>query len=211
MDTWRGNNHDPITLHKYVGMYADPVNVIDPSGNTGLFGFTVAQNINATLITASVAASGYNVFQIATGQKELTAREVGITALMLLSGPIAGKVVKTVGGKISAGASGSTLIAGTIKLNEALIKRSLAGVQRVTRQKSVSIPRIERYVEDMLKGDKFPPIKVDGNVIVDGHHRFIASKIAKVDLEEIPGVVPNFKKNDPVHDLINMTFSKMDF
>ncbi|MBL4827259.1 MAG: RHS repeat-associated core domain-containing protein [Spongiibacteraceae bacterium] len=32
-DTWMGNNHDPITLHKYLYANADPVNYIDPTGD----------------------------------------------------------------------------------------------------------------------------------------------------------------------------------
>ena len=33
MDTWAGNNFDPITLHKYAYGNADPVTYVDPSGN----------------------------------------------------------------------------------------------------------------------------------------------------------------------------------
>ncbi|MGG2743414.1 hypothetical protein ACQYY8_29175, partial [Pseudomonas aeruginosa] len=36
---------------------------------------------------------------------------------------------------------------------------------------------LQRYVDRLLKGDVAPAIKMDGNVIVDGNHRYIAEKI----------------------------------
>jgi hypothetical protein len=44
-------------------------------------------------------------------------------------------------------------------------------------------PIIARIHRKMLAGIKFRPIKVDGEVIIDGHHRYLASVIAKVSLE----------------------------
>ena len=38
----------------------------------------------------------------------------------------------------------------------------------------------------MTIGIKFPGIKVDGDVIIDGHHRYLASLIAGVSLEVYP-------------------------
>ena len=63
----------------------------------------------------------------------------------------------------------------------------------------------------MFKGDKFPPIKVNGNIIVDGHHRYIASKIANVPLETVAGTRANFKKSEPSHRLIDLIFDEMDY
>lgn len=52
---------------------------------------------------------------------------------------------------------------------------------------------IQRYVHSLLKGDVAPPIKMDGNVIVDGNHRYIAAKILGKDVEVDPGVLTNYK------------------
>ena len=54
MDTWLGNNHAPITLHKYVYANADPTYWTDPSGKFGLASFGTASNIRSTLATTSV-------------------------------------------------------------------------------------------------------------------------------------------------------------
>jgi len=40
----------------------------------------------------------------------------------------------------------------------------------------------------MLANIKFPPIKVVGNFICDGHHRYVASLFAKYQLERISWV-----------------------
>lgn len=93
MDSWMGNNQDPITLHKYLYAYSDPANVIDPSGNAGLFGFSVAQNINAVLVTTSIASTGYDAYLYGSGQKEASASNLGMTALVLMGGPVAGKAI----------------------------------------------------------------------------------------------------------------------
>ena len=38
----------------------------------------------------------------------------------------------------------------------------------------------------MSIGIKFPSIKVDGNLIIDGHHRYIASLLAGTTLDAVP-------------------------
>ncbi len=38
----------------------------------------------------------------------------------------------------------------------------------------------------MSIGIKFPSIKVDGNLIIDGHHRYIASLLAGTTLDTVP-------------------------
>ena len=45
----------------------------------------------------------------------------------------------------------------------------------------VSLPRIQENVNKILAGQKAPPIKVDGNMIVDGNHRYIAGRITGVE------------------------------
>lgn len=54
MDSWMGNNHDPVTLHKYAYGNADPVTYTDPTGNFGLASFGVASNIRMTLTNIQI-------------------------------------------------------------------------------------------------------------------------------------------------------------
>lgn len=52
-------------------------------------------------------------------------------------------------------------------------------------QRSISLPIINRMYHKMRLGIKFPEIKVYNNIIIDGHHRYLASKIASIDLQKI--------------------------
>ncbi len=204
-DSWMGRNYDPITLHKYLYANADPGNVIDPSGHFGLASLGSTLNVLMNLSTAAIG--GYRFGQIITGERELNAKEVGITLLIIGAGPAAGKIAGLLGRRV---ASSGLLAAGSIRLTASVIKRKIAGAPFKTQQDRVYIPKIERFVEDMLNGDKFPPIKVDGNVIVEGHHRYIASKIAGVKVDVVPGTRAAFKKRLPSKELTELEFSGID-
>jgi len=45
---------------------------------------------------------------------------------------------------------------------------------------------INRIYKKMCFGIKFQSIKVDGNLIIDGHHRYLASLLSGVTLDTIP-------------------------
>jgi hypothetical protein len=206
-----GNNSDPITLHKYLYANVDPVNNIDPTGNISLPSLGTAINVVGNLV--GVATASYHLFQFASGEKEATAKEIGLSMLMVAAGPAAGRLANMLVAKHAATAAGAAglLSAGVIKLNAKVLKRVVAADDYKTYQKSVSIPRIERYVTDMVNGDKFPPIKVDGNVIVDGHHRYIAAKVAGKSIDVVPGNLPSFKKKMQSKPLTELFFDTVDF
>lgn len=50
------------------------------------------------------------------------------------------------------------------------------------------VPVIDRLFRKMLAGIKFSAIKVDNNMICDGHHRYLASLFANYAIERIPGI-----------------------
>ncbi|HHQ6546986.1 TPA: hypothetical protein ACSTJE_001955 [Serratia fonticola] len=85
-----------------------------------------------------------------------------------------------------------------------VIHTALKGDSLQTVQGMVSLPAVQRYVDRLLKGDIAPPIKVDGNVIVEGNHRYVAGKVVGV-LPEIgagtlsPSNIPRVK---PMHETI---------
>lgn len=58
-----------------------------------------------------------------------------------------------------------------------------------TQQGSVSKPVIQNYVDRIKEhGTNMPPIIVDGNIVVNGNHQYIASRITGVDVEVQPGI-----------------------
>ena len=52
-----------------------------------------------------------------------------------------------------------------------------------THQK-LSLPIINRIYKKMRSGIKFEIIKVHENLIIDGHHRYISSELAKIELNK---------------------------
>jgi hypothetical protein len=52
-------------------------------------------------------------------------------------------------------------------------------------QNKLSIPIINRIYKKMKYGLKFDAIKVYNNLIIDGHHRYISSVLANIELERV--------------------------
>ncbi|WP_236250282.1 DUF637 domain-containing protein [Pseudomonas cichorii] len=84
-----------------------------------------------------------------------------------------------------------------------IIQKALQGDSTISGQNFVSLPAIQRYVDRLLKGDVAPPIKMDGDVIVDGNHRYIAAKILGRNPEVAPGTLSPNKagQGKPISDI----------
>jgi hypothetical protein len=48
------------------------------------------------------------------------------------------------------------------------------------------LPIINRLYKKMKIGLRFSEIKVADRLIIDGHHRYVASRLAKIELDRIP-------------------------
>ena len=70
-----------------------------------------------------------------------------------------------------------------------IIKKSLKNDKMMTKQASVSLPAIQRYVDKLINGHTPPPIKIDGNIIIDGNHRYIAGKVLGKKPSTTPGTL----------------------
>jgi hypothetical protein len=53
MDSFEGSQPDPLSLHKYLYAHCDPINRVDPSGNTDLIETISTTGIQVTLQTAN--------------------------------------------------------------------------------------------------------------------------------------------------------------
>jgi hypothetical protein len=61
-------------------------------------------------------------------------------------------------------------------------------IELVSTHEHLSIPIIERIYKKMKLKLNFGSIQVDQGVIIDGHHRYVASLLAKHQLEQVPGI-----------------------
>lgn len=52
----------------------------------------------------------------------------------------------------------------------------------ISTHNKLSLPVINRIYTKMKNGIKFEDIKVNGNFIIDGHHRYISSKLAEIKI-----------------------------
>lgn len=54
----------------------------------------------------------------------------------------------------------------------------------ISSHSKLSLPIIRRIYKKMINGIKFDDIKVCDKCLIDGHHRFIASKLAEIKIGE---------------------------
>ncbi|WP_409455367.1 RHS repeat-associated core domain-containing protein [Proteus vulgaris] len=92
------------------------------------------------------------------------------------------------GGQGNKGEPKTTITKG-IDVTSEVIQSALKGDTMQTAQGSVSLPMVQRYVDRLAKGDVAPPIKVDGNIIVEGNHRYVAGKVFGKLPETVPGTL----------------------
>ncbi|MBM3116318.1 RHS repeat domain-containing protein [Jeongeupia naejangsanensis] len=90
------------------------------------------------------------------------------------------------------------------------VKQILKDDMTETVQKAVSLPAIVRYGKELLRGKKAPAITKDGNVIVDGNHRYIAGKVVGKMPDVKPGTVPPGKVGQ-IQPISNMKIDPTDW
>lgn len=81
-------------------------------------------------------------------------------------------------------------------ITDDIIKAALKNDRTMASQDAVSLDTVRKYY-DQLSTSKSPSIKMDGNVITDGHHRYIAGKI-KGQLPDVDGGVLTSAKKTKV-------------
>lgn len=65
-----------------------------------------------------------------------------------------------------------------IIVTEPLIRAAMKGARYKSQQPNgVSLPAVQRYVDRLEAGHVPPPIKVDGDMLVEGNHRYIAGRV----------------------------------
>lgn len=82
------------------------------------------------------------------------------------------------------------------------IVAALSQSPMLTLQPTVSASIIQLYVTDIENGISLPPIRVDGNIIVDGNHRYIAFRLCRMNAAIQPWTAPLSAPRFPVQTLI---------
>lgn len=128
---------------------------------------------------------------------------------MFMAGELTGAGLAAILGRVlsvgvkATGAAGKPLVSKGSEVTPEIIQKALQGDPAISAQGAVSLPAVQRYVDRLLKGDVAPAIKMDGNVIVDGNHRYIAAKILGRNPDVTPGALSPNKvgQTKPVSEL----------
>jgi RHS repeat-associated protein len=196
---------DPLSLNLYTYCHSNPVFYSDPTGHFVLPFLAVAglAGLAAGILAGGISSAIQGKFSWgAVAQGAAVGSLVGLTGGAALAYGVTGSVLASTGAVASGLGLGEATVAGTagaagigevtkwavnpqnqIVVTEELIRDTMKDVPLQTQQSSVSLPVIQNYVDRILLGENnIPPIKVDGNIIVDGNHRYIASRIAGVEI-----------------------------
>ena len=66
----------------------------------------------------------------------------------------------------------------SVKINDLMIRNAMRDAPLLSQQAGgISLPRVQQYVDRLLAGEMPPAIKVDGKMIVEGNHRYVAARI----------------------------------
>lgn len=71
-------------------------------------------------------------------------------------------------------------------MTEPMIRDAMADAPLQTQQGAVSLPKVQSAVDQLAAGSPPPPIEVDGSIIVDGNHRYIAGQIMGQPIDVTP-------------------------
>jgi hypothetical protein len=82
-----------------------------------------------------------------------------------------------------------------MNLKDRLLKLIKSGeLEVISTHKALSLPIIERIYKKMMLNLKFDSIQVDKGVIINGHHRYLASKLANFNLDHVLGLRSSAKE-----------------
>jgi|GEM_PF-1207430 len=212
MDTWPGNAQNPISYNKYLYGNADPVNHLDPTGMFGLAEFSAAEAIRAQITGIQIdIGTSFLDAHISGDAQEMATNASVMVGLGVLGGAgfkilkkLSSKARKILGNKKALSGGDLNSARSLIKVTKSQVEKVLGLSTLRTQQKSVSLEKIEGLVLHFKSGGVVPAIKLDGNIIVDGHHRYIASKIVgNIKLDINPGrralsdeIAPTFPLSD---------------
>lgn len=196
MDPHAGDIRDPHSLHKYNYAHNNPIYFNDPSGKYSLVQAANAFNVMASL--ASAATTGYRIGQFATGEREASPKEIGLTILIAAAGPSAGQVVKmfansklakTLCDNVCNLLQRSQTIASVIKFRPAnSIRFTQDSIGKNFSDGRSVMDLISKLRSGAVKPDDLPPIRIfkkDGKIYTLDNRRLYATQQAGVKVKTV--------------------------
>jgi RHS repeat-associated protein len=177
-ETGRWTNKDPLTFaggqtNLYVYAKNNPIMYVDPDGRL------------AFLVPILIAAgegfiAGFTIdllLQLVENGGNLACLDWGRAGRAGLWGALFGGAFRALS-TLRLLATAAPRITSGSQVTEDVIRAAMKDAPLRSQQAGgVSLPKVQQFVDDLLAGKTAPAIKVDGNVIIDGNHRYIAGRI----------------------------------
>ncbi len=189
----------------------NPVNMSDPSGFMPTWAkWAIAAVVVVAVIAVVVVVAPEiipAVVTLATDAYYAAGAAVTVAswrAANAVSNVIRGVSVSAATLEETGGGTGSA----AINVTEKVVKNAIKDSPLKTQQPAVSLPKIQKYVERLANGEVPPAIKVDKGIIVDGNHRYIASRILGKEIGQMDWL--GGRVNDAI-DMIKLFIDPTDW
>jgi len=184
---------DDMNLYGYVGN--NPANFNDP---TGLLAKEAGQMVSQ--FSNSVGSHLENSWWAIKNESVVDGVERLLQGLNPAGAMVIGGAVSKIG---SIAGRADDVVKGGVTVTDDAIRAALKGSDLKTTQGAISKPAVQNYVRRLEAGEVAPAIKVDGRVIVDGNHRYVAGRLVGKEPARMAGTLSPSQagKTQPIQNL----------
>jgi hypothetical protein len=187
--------HDPAAEARYIeALNAETSPASDPGAHT-----RALEAVNSTSYLGQNDAFGPSdhialgvAARVGPVKPYLEAAAFAITLLPLVDGYGAfalangGRAVLGMSRGFAANPAGTGATLRGADITQDMVRAAMKNARLSPSQPNISLPRVQAYYDKLAAGSVPPPIRVAGDLIVDGHHRYVAGQL----FGELPGILP---------------------
>lgn len=172
------------SFNRYAYANNNPYKYVDPDGRSPLLLIPLAWMGGGALVGGATNAVGQWIMHG-------TIKWTGLGGVMdaASEGATLGPVLGAVSARAGIATETSTAAKSGVVVTDSAIQAALKGSDLKTVQNSISKPVVENYVRRLEAGEVAPAIKVDGKVIVDGNHRYVAGRLVGQEPAQTSGAL----------------------